>query len=189
MSILKQAPLLKLTEAAQLAKRLYGLEGAIQSLPSERDQNFLVAADGTRHVLKIANATERRELLEAQNLAMAHVKDLGFLPHVVNSVLGNTIETISVNGKNHFVRLVTYLDGIPLGNVKRHSSGLMFDLGFKLGKLTSALQGFDHSALHRDFHWDFANGLAIVRKNLKSVRDKNLQKMVTTLIEQFEKFS
>ena len=189
MPIVKHAPVLTLTDAARLAKELYGLDGAVQNLPSERDQNFLVDAGGRRHVLKIANATEKHEVLEAQNLAMAYVKSLGWLPQVIDSLRGREIETVFSNGKNHFVRLVTYVNGTPMGNVKRHSSQLMLDLGRKLGELDEALQGFDHSALYRDFHWDFANGLAIVRRNVKLIQDKKLRSTVLVLTESFERYT
>ena len=189
MSIVKHAPTLTLAEAARLAKEFYGLEGSVQELPSERDQNFLVCMDDTRYVLKVANPTEERALLEAQNQAMEHVARLGSLPNVIQSLRGEKIESISVNGKSHFVRLATYIHGTPLGNVKRHSSELMFDLGCKLGELNKALQNFDHAALHRDFHWNFANGLEIVRKNLRLVQDKKLRAMVSALTEDFERFT
>ena len=42
MSIVQYAPKLTLTDAAQLAEKLYGLTGEVASLPSERDQNFLM---------------------------------------------------------------------------------------------------------------------------------------------------
>ncbi len=189
MSIVKHAPTLTSADAKKLAKDLYDLDGTFHELPSERDQNFLVNADGVRRVLKIANATEERSLLEAQNQVMAHVASLGLLPQVIESVRGETIENVSVNGKTHFVRLVSYVDGTPMGNVKKHSSELMFDLGRKLGELDGVLVGFDNFALHRDFHWDFANGLEIARKNLKLVKDKKLRAMVKSLIENFETFT
>ena len=189
MSIVKHAPTLTLAEAARLAKEFYDLEGSIQELPSERDQNFLVCVDEARYVLKVANPTEERTLLEAQNQLTEHVASLGLLPKVVESLTGEKIESVSVNGKSHFVRLVTYIHGTPLGNVKRQSSGLMFDLGCKLGELDKALQNFDHPAMHRDFHWDFAKGLEIVRKNLKLVQDKKLRTMVSALTEDFERFT
>ena len=189
MSIVKHAPTLTLVEAKNLASQLYGLDGTLRELPGERDQNFLVTADGVRRVLKIANATEERSLLEAQNQVIAHVAGLGLFPQAIESVRGEMIEDVFVNGKNHFVRLVSYVDGTPMGTVKRFSSELMFDLGRKLGELDSVLVDFDHSALHRDFHWDFANGLAIIRKNLKLVKDKKLRMMVQELAENFEKFT
>lgn len=192
MSVVKHAPTFALTDAARLAKELYGLSGSVAVLPSERDQNFLLTVgENERYVLKIANATEERAMLDAQNQMMAHVAGFGNLfPKVVASLRDENIETVSgADGRNHFVRLVTYLNGTPLGSIKRHSPELMADLGRKLGELDKALQGFEHVALHRDFHWDFANGLEIVRKNLKLVRDKEMRKMVSVLAANFEKFT
>lgn len=187
MSIVKHAPTLAAADAARLAEELYGLEGEIQELPSERDQNFLVNAQGTRYVLKIANATEERTMLEAQNQAMAHLTGLGWMSRVIDSLRGGKIEQVSMNGRTHFVRLVTYLDGTPMGNVKRHSPELLFDLGHKLGELDKALLDFDHPALHREFPWNFADGLEVVREKVKVVRDGILRKMVRTLSASFEK--
>ena len=189
MSVVEYAPKLDVKEAERLAKDLYGLVGTLHELPSERDQNYLVNADGARYVLKIANAIEHWNMLDAQNQVMEHVVGLGLLPKMVTSLHGEKIETVLVNGTNHFVRLVTYLEGTPMGNVKRHSSEMMFDLGYKLGKLDEALQDFDHPALHRDFHWDFTSGLEIVRKNVKLVRDKKMRSMVFELTTRFERFT
>jgi 4-aminobutyrate aminotransferase-like enzyme/Ser/Thr protein kinase RdoA (MazF antagonist) len=187
MSIVNHAPKVTLADAKRIANEQYGLNGEVRELPSERDQNFLVSAEGARYVLKIANTTEERSLLEAQNQAMEHVKHLGLLPQAIDSLRGETIQAAELpDGKNHFIRLVTYLEGTPMGNVKRHSANLMFDLGRKLGELDRALLDFDHPALHRDFHWDFAHGLEVVQKNLKLVRDKKSRAMVLSLMENFE---
>ena len=58
-----------------LARESFGVERRrLARCASERDQNFLLtSAAGDRYVLKIANATEDRAMLEAQNAAMAHV--------------------------------------------------------------------------------------------------------------------
>ncbi len=189
MSIVNHAPTLKLADAKQIAFELYGLNGGARELPSERDQNFLVTVAGVRRVLKIANATEERALLEAQNAVMEHAAELGYLPQVLRSVNGELIESVDVNGRSHFVRLVSYVDGVPMGTVKRHSSALLMDLGRKLGELDSSLVGFDSFAFHRNFHWDFANGLEVVRKNLKMVKDKKPRAMVQALAENFEIFT
>ena len=192
MSIVKHAPKFALADAARLAEELYGLSGAADVLPSERDQNFLVTVKaGDKYVLKIANATEEYAMLDAQNQVMEHVAGFGNLfPKVIPSLRGRSIETVSgLDGRIHYVRLVTFLKGVPLGSVKRHSPELMLDLGRKLGELDKALQGIDHPALHRDFHWDFANGLNVIKKNIKLVRDKKLRGMVSALTENFEEFT
>ena len=49
-------------EAARLAATHYGFESSAKPLDSERDQNFLLTkVDGTRYVLKIANALESQK--------------------------------------------------------------------------------------------------------------------------------
>jgi len=189
MSLVEHAPALSLDDAARIVEGLYGLRGVVQELPSERDQNFLVNVGGERYVLKIANALENREILEAQNEVMAHVAELGLMPNVVVSVHGNLIETVITNDTTHFVRLVTYINGTPMGSVRRHSSEMMFNLGCRLGVLDRALQDFDHPALHRDFYWGFANGVNIIEKNARLIRDKKLRAQVLMLKENFEQFT
>ena len=192
MSIVNFSPAFTLEQARRLANELYGLDGKVETLPSERDQNFLVLCySGERFVLKIANAIEEYPILEAQNQVMEHVASHEQLfPNVIASLHGEKIESVAgPDGIIHFVRLVTYLPGTPMGIVKRHTSELFFDLGQKLGRLDRTLQGFDHPALHRDFYWDFANGLKIIRKNRKLVKDKKLRSMVDDLTASFEKFT
>src|SRR6266540_1492689 len=168
MSILDHTPAFSIEDATHFAQKFYTLQVEAKPLPSERDQNFLLQVDnGNQFVLKIANATEERAMLEAQNQVMRHLENyVQFCPRVIPAVSGE--ETISVNsasGEQHFLRLLTYLKGMPLGNVKRHSIGLLQDLGFKMGQVTEALRSFDHPALHRDFHWDLANGLGIIHND------------------------
>jgi 4-aminobutyrate aminotransferase-like enzyme/Ser/Thr protein kinase RdoA (MazF antagonist) len=189
MSILDHAPGFTFDEAIRFAKQIFNMECIASPLPSERDQNFLLQAEsGKRFVLKIANATEERVMLEAQNQVMEHVvKYVSFCPRILQTTNGEEITTVKAqDGKNHFVRLVTYLPGTPLGNVKHHSDELLYDLGYKIGQLTNALSDFDHPALHRNFHWDLANGLDIVRENGKLIQNKTLRKTILELASNFE---
>jgi hypothetical protein len=68
MQLLNHAPRFDIETAAALAVKLYGLRTSATPLPSERDQNFLLASEaGEQFVLKIANGLEDRTLIEAQN--------------------------------------------------------------------------------------------------------------------------
>src|SRR5688572_4398722 len=137
MSLLKSAPRLTEADAVRLARDLYGLDGTAASLPSERDQNFAIDADGGRFVLKIANAAEPRAILEAQNAALDHLQSrIPFTPRVVPSVSG---EAIASTPSGHFVRLATWLPGVPMGTLGDHPPALLADLGRCLGQLDSAL--------------------------------------------------
>jgi len=190
MSILDHVPNFSLDEAIQFAEQFYNLTCTAKPLPSERDQNFLMQSDdGKSFVLKIANGVEERAMLEAQNEVMEHVaKQINFCPHVILTTNSEDIAITHTSGDvEHFVRLVTYLPGTPLGNIEYHSDGLLYDLGQKIGHLTNALQGFDHPALHRDFHWDLTNGLNTIRKNENLIRDKTLRETVLELASDFKK--
>src|SRR6266849_10514765 len=167
MDVLPHALTLTPAEASDVARRLYGLDAAASPLPRERDQNFLLqtAADD-RFVLKIANSTDERALLEAQTAALAHVARVTTLcPRVVPGLEDNGLaEIASAAGARHFIRLLTWVDGVPLGSVPYHSSDLLEDLGRAVAELDAALDGFDHPAIHRDFYWDLANGFSLVRE-------------------------
>jgi len=160
MQLLSHTPAFDVESAKKIAERIFGLRATARVLPSERDQNFLLSDDvGGRFVLKIANALESRELLEAQNAALDHLGTrISFCPRVVPALNGELISTES----DYYVRLVTYLPGEPLALAMPYSPQLLRDVGRKLGEMDRALADFDHPALHRDFHWDLANGNRVI---------------------------
>jgi 4-aminobutyrate aminotransferase-like enzyme/Ser/Thr protein kinase RdoA (MazF antagonist) len=174
------APRFTAPRAVEIAHALYGLEAMAEALPSERDQNFkLVTPGGQAYVLKIANASERREVLDFENRAMAHVARraprLG-VARVVPTRGGETIGIVTAgaptsaapaapgsptegDGRAHFVRLLTWVAGKPLALVKPHSEALLVNLGRAVGQLDCAFEGFDHPAMHRPFPWDLTRTL------------------------------
>jgi 4-aminobutyrate aminotransferase-like enzyme/Ser/Thr protein kinase RdoA (MazF antagonist) len=190
MSIFDHIPAFSVENAVNFAQKFYTLQVQAQPLNSERDQNFLLQADnGDRFVLKIANATEERAMLEAQNQVMRHLENyVQFCPRVIPSMSGEEIVIVqSASGEGHFLRLVTYLTGTPLGNLKRHSPELLQDLGFRLGQVTEALRNFDHPAFHRNFHWDLANGLDIIQKYEVLIQESELRQLIQQLRTEFER--
>ncbi|HMV48123.1 MAG TPA: phosphotransferase, partial [Blastocatellia bacterium] len=190
MSLLQYTPTFSPEEVAHAVSQAYGLAVNVSPLPSERDQNFLLTTEtGERFVFKIANATEDRALLEAQQQAMQHVAgQVSICPRVVASLDGNVlVELESPAGAKHLAWMITCLDGVPMGTVRRHSPELLRELGACLGKLDRALADFDHPAIHRDFHWDLANGLREVRKYEALIADVELRQLVNALADDFEK--
>ena len=172
-----QAPRFDSAGAARLAREMYGLDASASALPSERDQNFLLATSARRYVLKIANAAEHRVVLEAQNAAMAHVADrVAFCPRVLPTIAGDTIGIAP--GSGHLARLVTYLDGIPLAEAGARTTALLESLGRAVGRLDRALEDFDHPAIHRDFHWDLANAAPVIARHLPLVLDGGDRRLV-----------
>jgi 4-aminobutyrate aminotransferase-like enzyme/Ser/Thr protein kinase RdoA (MazF antagonist) len=149
--------------AAELTRVLYGIEGAAGPLPGERDQNVRIAtADGRRFVLKIANAAEDAAFLEAQHLAMAAAGPLCATP--VASLADRLVETAIVGGQPLLVRLLTWLDGQPMGTVGRRSPSLLDALGRAVAEVDRGLAQVDHPAIRREFSWDLAIAPRVLRE-------------------------
>src|SRR5215471_13344014 len=107
MDLLLHAPALSAAEAVDLARRVYGIDAAASPLPSERDQNFMLQTPVVdRFVLKIANSTEDRALLDAQNGALAHVgRRCPLCPQPVPALDGSLLTEVTVgSGARHYVR-------------------------------------------------------------------------------------
>jgi len=152
-------PRLSLAEAARLLEEEFGLAGDLTALPSERDQNFCVkTASEPGFVLKIAKSDERREVLELQNTAIAHLarelEDLDW-PVLRGTVRGAEIaEARSESGRTHFARLFSWVEGTPFAHAAPHDSTLMGSLGRALARIDRSLERFTHPAMHRALHWD-----------------------------------
>ena len=176
MSMLQQAPRFDVEGAARLARALFSIDGTASPLPSERDQNFLLeTAAAERFVLKIANATESQEILDAQNTVMEHVSALGLCPRVLPAADGRRIVKAP---SGHFVRLLSWLPGTPLGACGSQPDPLLEDLGARLGQLSAALADFDHPAIHRDFYWDLARGFKTIEEYAPLIVDPALRGFV-----------
>lgn len=155
----RNAPKFTAVDAVRLARDLYGLSAAAESLPSERDQNFLLRdATGLRFVLKIANRDEALEVLDLQNRLLERLatSDTGLVfPSLVAARSGLEITPVGdEDGAAYFVRLLTWVDGVPLATVQPHSPALLRSLGAALARLDHALDGFSHAAAHRVLYWD-----------------------------------
>ena len=149
------------TDISTLLTSIFGVSGSIDPLPGEIDLNFKVTTkENKKYTLKIANPKEKRENLEFQNALMGHLKreSPGMeIPALVPSLQGDLITTITDQQENtRLVRLLTWVEGRPLATVNPHTPELLLKLGIFCGKLTHALQGFDHPAAHRFIKWDIA---------------------------------
>jgi len=176
-------PSLSLTDAADLAERVFGLVGRVTALPSDRDQNGLIeTAGGASYVLKIANAQESSAMLEAELAAMQHLAPLELCPRGVPTVDG---ARMARHGQ-HFVRLLTVVPGETLGTVRYRSAALQREVGRALGRIGRALDTFDHPAVHRGLDWDLAHADRVVRERLSRLDDDALRDHVAACLVDYE---
>src|SRR5215207_4947823 len=106
---------------------------------------------------------------------MEHVASLGLCPRVRSTADGAAVGQ-ALSG--HFVRLLSWLPGAPLGTLDARPVALLEDLGRKLGELSRALADFDHPAIHRHFYWDLSRGFEIVALHAPLVGDAALRGFV-----------
>ncbi|MGH7166611.1 MAG: phosphotransferase, partial [Nitrospiraceae bacterium] len=180
-------------DACTLARDLFGITATARPLPSERDQNFLLQTDsGPEFVLKIANASEVREVLEAQNAALEHVAR--HAPSLRSSRLRTTSlgERIGTarrsDGSTYFIRLLTYLPGHLLVEVSPHTPELLHSLGAFFGLLDQELASFSHPALKRELQWDLKHAGTVLARNLEHIADPQRRALVEHFLERFRKF-
>lgn len=152
-------PLIAAPEAADLARSQFGVEAHAHELPSDRDVNYRLDGDeGPTGVLKISNANEDRGFLDLQARAMQRLADAG-LP--VAAVLGT--DSIRIEEEDHATRLVSWLDGSPLGTARPITREMMRQVGALLARVDRELAEMDGSAAPKDFPWN----LCRVRKTLE----------------------
>ncbi|MEN9415358.1 MAG: hypothetical protein RLZ62_1662 [Bacteroidota bacterium] len=147
-----------------LAASLYGLDVSVSPLPGEIDLNFRVeTTSGQIFTLKIAHEGESEAHLDLQNCLIKRLAsaETGLLPPgVVPDLSGNLISRVTLpDGSSRFVRLLRWINGQCLGDVKPHSSVLLERVGELCGRLCRAFDGFDHPAAHRFIKWDPSQAL------------------------------
>ena len=131
----------------------------LKTLSSERDQNFLFKNKHERRfVLKVANTKEAFEVLDCQNKAMEHLALNTSLniPKVIPSLDDQKVNQFEINNIKHYVRVLSYVEGVPVGDAKRPQSykALYRNMGSFLGALGKGLSNFSHPGSKHKLLWD-----------------------------------
>jgi 4-aminobutyrate aminotransferase-like enzyme/Ser/Thr protein kinase RdoA (MazF antagonist) len=173
-----------------LAEKYYQLKVTVKPLPGEIDLNFQVKTDdGQTFTLKIANPNELPQNLDFQNALIEHLAAAGLdleVPRVVPAQTGALVTTITApDGSQRFMRLLTWIEGRCIADVRPHTSELMENVGALCGKLSRALSGFEHPAAHRWLKWDPAQA-AWTRAYLDLFVDTEQHALATYFYQMFE---
>ncbi len=179
-------------EVREMLRAHYGLEAELESLVSERDQNFrLRCDDGRQFTLKITNAAEDPVATDFQIQALIHLESYLArhecpinVPRILRTTDGRAALPVTSAGEQHVARVVTFLAGIPLGDSP--ASPILFRrLGVYLAHLGMALHGFDHPGSDHGLLWDMQQALAL-RRILEHVPDLDLRQRIARTLDEFE---
>ncbi len=200
-----RAPTFSAEQAAALVLRVFDVAAeAVTPLPSERDQNFLLAtAAGERLVLKVSHAGEALGVLELQHLALERL-DSAFAraaseehdPHVLAgfrfarprlSVDGRAIASVDLpGGAGHLVRLMDYVPGEPLATVRPHTPALLEELGTMLAAVDRALEEVVHPAAGRELYWNVVGGRELVEAHIDAIAAGPRREMIRRHLVRFD---
>jgi 4-aminobutyrate aminotransferase-like enzyme/Ser/Thr protein kinase RdoA (MazF antagonist) len=156
-------------DALAVVHEHFGLDGTLTSLPGERDRNFLLqTSEGQRYVVKATSPDEPDEILHIEVDLMMHLARStdGFSPRVIAAKSGEYVVThADSEGRDHRLRVVEYLPGGLLADVRPRTPALLYDLGRRLAELDSALGAYpDHPPARLDFDWALGrSGLVMER--------------------------
>ena len=188
---LDRRPCLTEPEALEILRSHFGLAGELESLPSERDQNFRVVSEGgDAFVLKIANPDEPPHLLALQNELLAFLagRQIGVgLPRVVPPTAGDDdFVVLGGDEAKHWIRLLTYIPGEVLETVQPRTPPLLESLGEVMGRLDVALADFKRPFTAREgFQWDLARADEVIATHVPHIRDPERRRGVERIRAEF----
>jgi 4-aminobutyrate aminotransferase-like enzyme/Ser/Thr protein kinase RdoA (MazF antagonist) len=173
----------------KLVQELYGLDGRLEPLPAEWDQNLrLDAGNAGTFVVKIANRGHSTGVLEFQNAAMNRLSRLwasGKSPRVVPSLSGHEINLVpNLDGAEYRMRLLTYLDGRPFATVQPRDERTLERLGNALGDLDRCLADVQHPSMDRQLQWDLRH-CEWISPFTHRISDLQRRRIVETLLLQY----
>jgi Ser/Thr protein kinase RdoA (MazF antagonist) len=153
----------------------------IKDLDSYDDRNFLLEVAGTQYLAKVHNGVESKDFIELhgkgeyeksvihfQNSVMEHLNKRGITTNAPQSTICGTFPTpacvhrLPVQSDDHspcdlVVRLLGWVEGIPMSSVKILPIESLADAGRFLGRMSEVLKELDTTTLlaAKRFHqWD-----------------------------------
>lgn len=169
----------------------YGFDVAsLRELGGFFDQNIMVTlVSGDCYLVKIHDANERRDVVEAQNQALLILQ--GALANVsvqrpIAGLDGEMIGSIDANGRSFSVRVLSYLPGELLGSLGLPSVKQAQTMGETLASMDIALDDFSHSGTVRPtLVWNLENArLSLGAESL--IKDVSLRRLIHYFFLQFD---
>ncbi len=143
--------------ALEILLQFYGVFGSLTRFDTEKDDTFRVDTDQGSFVLKIANPDETYEEIDFQNSILKHIaiKDPQLpVPRLKQTDNGADIaEFIDIDDSVRRVRLLTFLDGMPLDRTQSKPEERC-QIGRILARLRYSLEDFSHPGEARCYPWD-----------------------------------
>lgn len=173
--------------ALEILREFYGISGRLTRFDTEKDDTFRVDAGQGRFVMKVANPDETPEEIDFQNGILKHVAERDPLlpvPRLKETIDGaDTAVFTDIDGSTRHVRLLTYLDGMPLDRTRSSPRGRV-RIGRILARLRHAMADFSHPGEARCYPWDVQH-LLLQAPLLDEVKEPVKRKALARGLERF----
>ena len=94
--------------------------------------------------MKISNSSETLDFMNVQNDALVRLSKViekGRIPEVCLNINGESLTPVlSSKGTSHLMRLVRYIEGLPMAEYMPHTKDFLNELGIMCGTVTDALK-------------------------------------------------
>ncbi|MFW9268815.1 aminotransferase [Pseudomonas sp. NR3] len=183
------SPQISAEQALVLLRSNYGLSGDLRPLGSHQDLNYRVDSDRGRFVLKICHGNYAVQELQAQHAALKALAGHGAVkvPAVMVASNGEDLLTLEVDGQTVHVRLLEYIEGQSLTQLKHLSRDLVTGLGRVCAEMDVALAAFDHPGLDRTLQWDARHAPALIDHLLPVIKDEQRRRLIAEAAQQAER--
>ena len=169
-------------DALLFLKQEWNINKIIKPLDSYLDQNFLAEDDlGKKYVVKIANIETPEIWLDLQNKVLQHLESAE-IPKSVPALSG--IEILVY--KNHFWRVLEFLEGTMFSIVPFRSDKLLKNIGSFAGNFSKQMSNFNHVAAERPIQWDLQHAQALIEKWIHFIDNQHVVFVVQQIIKNWE---
>ena len=123
-----------------------------------------------------------------QHKAIQHIylkDDKIQLPKEVKNIDGDYISSYKYREVKYFIRLVEYIPGNLMKDLSNHDKSFINMLGTFLGRISSALQGFEYEDSVRRFPWDISQ-TDFLYNNICSIDARDKQIIIEQILNKYE---
>jgi 4-aminobutyrate aminotransferase-like enzyme/Ser/Thr protein kinase RdoA (MazF antagonist) len=163
-------------------KQEWNINKIIKPLDSYLDQNFLAEDDlGKKYVVKISNIETPEIWLDLQNKVLEHLESAE-IPKSVSALSGVEILVY----KNHFWRVLEFLEGTMFSIVPFRSDKLLNNIGSFAGNFSKQMSSFNHVAAERPIQWDLQHAQELIAKWILFIDNQEVVFTIQGIIKNWE---
>jgi 4-aminobutyrate aminotransferase-like enzyme/Ser/Thr protein kinase RdoA (MazF antagonist) len=144
-------------------------------------------------VHKISQTAEDRGRLACQTAVLDRLAtaDTGFaFPTLVPDRDGQVVVPVGgPDGAIYLTRLLRFVPGIPLAEVRHHTPALLEEVGRLTGSVARALDGFTHPGAHHDLRWDLRVGRQVVDQCSPAIARSEQRARIQRLMTMFDRYA